>query len=138
MSANVLGKTSKLLLGVAANSKKDLTGVAAGTENIGTTQSRDVRRVPGGRGVIAQQSTPYVTNDFSVATDSSDAHDPVLQAANGQRLFFTWQPEGGAAGKDQYVGEAVAQTTLTIDVASDACTWAVSLMVDGQPVKSTV
>ncbi|MDE0004594.1 MAG: hypothetical protein OXQ29_18040 [Rhodospirillaceae bacterium] len=138
MSNTLLGKTSKLLLGTAANAKRDFTGVASGTENIGASKSRDVRRVPGGRGVIASQSTPYVTNDFSIATDSNEVHDPVLRALNGQRVYFTWQPEGDSSGSQQFVGQGVATTVLTIDPATDSCTWAVTVEVDGEPVESTI
>ena len=138
MSNTLLGKTSQLLIGATAGSKTSITGVARGTENIGTTKSRDTRRVPGGRGAIVVASTPYVTNDFTFVTDSNAENDPLLRAINGQRLFFTWQPEGGASGRPQYVGSGVAQTTLTVDAATDSVVWNCSVQVDGEPTLSNI
>ena len=138
MSNTVLGKTSQLLIGATAGAKTSITGVARGTENIGTTKSRDTRRIPGGRGVIAVASTPYVTNDFTFVTDSNAENDPLMRSLNGQRLFFTWQPEGAGSGNTQYVGSGVAQTTLTLDAATDSVVWNVSVQVDGEPTSSTI
>ena len=138
MSDTLLGKTSQLLIGAAANSKTSVTGVAQGTETIGTTKTRDTRRVPGGRGAIVVSSTPYVTNDFSFTTDSNSVNDPLLRAANGQRIYFTWRPEGNTTGKPQYIGSGVATTTLTLDPVSDSATWNVTVAVDGEPALSNI
>ena len=137
MSAVILGKTSGLLLGTTLANKVTITGIGVGTSNITAGHAQDSRPAPGGRGVLAAQLGNFTTNDFAIATDSNSVHDPIFRRVNGQRLYGTWRPEGEGSGLPEYTFEAVATVSLTLDMGSDAATWAITLAVDGEPAETT-
>lgn len=133
MSDVVLGKLSDLQLGATAAGVVSFTGRAAGTETISALDQRNTRPVPGGRGVLITRLGAFRQRGFTLRCDSNDVHDPVLRTANGGRRHFVWRKRGAGAGLPESVGECVATTVLTFDVASDAVTWDVRLAVDRDP-----
>lgn len=131
MSNTILGKNAVLLVGQTAGGKVDVSSRASGTSLIGLRDAFSVRRVPGGRGVAASEPTAFKMTDLTVNADSNSVTDPVLRDINGKRAFVTLRPEGTGSNLPEFVGGAVARTTLTFDLAQDAVTWQVMLAVDG-------
>ena len=139
MSTVTFGTKSKLSLRRSATGTwVDFTGVAAGTSNITMGRTVDARAIPGGRGVLANQRGNFTVHDFGFICDANSTHDPVLRDANGQRIWFRFDPEGSSSGNDRYTGEAVATVNKSFDMSTDAVTYSVSMAVDGSPTKATI
>ena len=137
MSTVQLGKKAKLRVSRTSDgAKTDITGVAVGAGNLTRAIASTVRQVPGGRGVLASQLGRFDTHDFATSHDSNPAHDPLFRDGNQRRLWCEFDPEGVGSGLPRLTFQAVVTPVWTASLENDACTWAVTWMVDGAPVET--
>lgn len=135
MSTVLLGANAKLMLGLAANAKVDITQPGLGTGDIARNRTYDSRPVPGARGRGGSQPGKFYSDALSFPMDFNAVTSPVLRAAQAQRLYYTLQPQGTNAGQE--VGEAVCSAwTKTWDIPSDSVSGSVTLMFDGAPASA--
>ena len=138
MSSVVLGKVTKLSVGLTAGSKVDFTAILGGTTNINYAITRNTRAVPAGRGRQGTQLSNYETHVITFSCDSNAQHDAILEGRSAQRVYFTADMQGSASGRKRRVGEGVITASLSIDKATGASTWSVSIAVDGAPTETTI
>lgn len=121
----ILGGNAKLKIGTnTANT--DITGTAHGTDAMTMGIAPDDAQVPGGGGVIVSRVGQFVDYSFSFTTYADAATDPLLRAANGQRLKFEYE-----SGVGTYAGEAVATVSKAFQYNPSRIMYTVTMTVDG-------
>ena len=137
MSNVKLGKNVDLRVGTAANSLTDLSGAGSGLADVSVDRKRDMRDIPGGRGIMAKSLGNFLMNDIRFSGDLNATTFPQVRSANGQRIYYQLGTEGTGTGNPKLTGSGVARVSLTWELATDSSSFEVELQLDGTPTAGT-
>ena len=130
MSNVVLGKRSRLALGLTAAAKTSLAAPGEGISDISHDHRRDTAATAGGRGVSGVRPGKFATEALTFGAESNRIHDRVLAGAWGQRGYIDLWPTGSAGPKLSGSGP-ISVLSLTLSLDNDSVAWSVQMAVDG-------